>query len=255
MASKINIGEYYRHNLSGDIIIITATSPDYISIDSVANKVSFIPYGSVPGSCSQNLAKNILRDYTLLSLPKSKHIRLKKLIKYPLRKFDDTVYKITGQLGFLINCKPTKYLPDDDNELELDLMEWEWEDIFFPEEDEVYNSAMEKLSTRKNKSIFTEEQLKSVEDNENFVVGNKIDMSKEINDGDIITKDGKPYKVILKELIHQKYKIGDVIEKLNMVIVDVKLFNDTWYYTCYMRETGKVVEMYQYTIYQRISAL
>lgn len=254
MTSKINIGEYYRHNLSGDIIIITATSPDYIPIESIENKVSFISRGSAPGVGSQNLTKNILRDYTRVSLPKSKHIRLKKHIKDPPSKVDNSVYKITGQMGFLINCISTE-APLGDDEWELDLLEWEWEDIFFPEEDEVYNSAMEKLSTRKNKSIFTEEQLKSVEDNENFVVGNKIDMSKEINDGDIITKDGKPYKVILKELIHQKYKIGDVIEKLNMVIVDVKLFNDTWYYTCYMRETGKIVEMYQYTIYQRISAL
>lgn len=39
-------------------------------------------------------------------------------------------------------------------------------------EEEIYNSTMKKLSTRRNKSLFSEEQLKSIENNENFVVGN-----------------------------------------------------------------------------------
>lgn len=39
-------------------------------------------------------------------------------------------------------------------------------------EEEIYNSAIKKLSNRRNKSLFSEEQLKSIENNENFVVGN-----------------------------------------------------------------------------------
>lgn len=66
-----------------------------------------------------------------------------------------------------------------------------------------------------------------------------------INDGDTITKDGKKYRVKLEEIIEQKYELGDVIEELDAVVVDVTQRSTTWHYSCYFRKQFQVISLYQ----------
>lgn len=62
-----------------------------------------------------------------------------------------------------------------------------------------------------------------------------------INDGDIITQDGKQFKVTLTQVIpQQKYNIGMVID--SRVIVDAEFKDNEWYYMVYYRNTKELVE-------------
>lgn len=63
----------------------------------------------------------------------------------------------------------------------------------------------------------------------------------DINDGDIIEKDGKQFIVTLTEVIPQKYPIGTVINDV-FVIIDTCLTKDNKhrYYTLWNRKFGKI---------------